>query len=209
MGSPHATPVANKSPGGVREVQRLETRARLFDAALTEIGSSGLAAADVTAIATAAGVVRGTFYFHFPTKEHVLVELERGEEAKIVAELRDAQAEPGDLVSILLRLVRHVLAAERRLGSVVFRDMLGLHFSSTRPVEDEVARHPLAEFLCGAITEAQHVGRVPLDADARELGVFFLTGLFALLATGVQDSATADAVLSRYVTTIVKGMETR
>ena len=209
MRSPHATPVANKSPGGVREVQRLETRARLFDAALTEIGSSGLAAADVTAIATAAGVVRGTFYFHFPTKEHVLVELERGEEAKIVAELRDAQAEPGDLVSILLLLVRHVLAAERRLGSVVFRDMLGLHFSSTRPVEDEVARHPLAEFLCGAITEAQHVGRVPLDADARELGVFFLTGLFALLATGVQDSATADAVLSRYVTTIVKGMEMR
>src|ERR1700710_284075 len=107
MRSPHAT-AETDSTGGVREVQRLETRARLFDAALTEIGSSGLAAADVTAIATAAGVVRGTFYFHFPTKEHVLVELERGEEAKIVGELRDAQAEPGDLVSILLLLVRHV-----------------------------------------------------------------------------------------------------
>ena len=105
--------------------------------------------------------------------------------------------------------MRHVLAAERRLGSVVFRDMLGLHFSSTRPVEDEVAQHPLAEFLCSAITEAQRAGQVPSDADALELGVFFLTGLFALLATGVQDSATADAVLSRYVTTIVKGMETR
>ena len=115
----------------------------------------------MTAIANAAGVVRGTFYFHFPTKEHVLVELERREETKIVAELRDAQAEPGDLVSVLLLLVRHVLAAERRLGSVVFRDMLGLHFSSTRPVEDEVAQHPLAEFLSGAITEAQHAGRVP------------------------------------------------
>jgi AcrR family transcriptional regulator len=204
-----AMPAADSSSGGVREVRRLETRARLFDAALTEIGRSSLAAADVTAIATAAGVVRGTFYFHFPTKEHVLVELERSEEAKIVAELRDAQAEPGDLVSVLLLLVRHVLAAERRLGSVVFRDMLGLHFSSTRPVEDVVAQHPLAEFLCGAITDAQHAGRVPLDADALELGVFFLTGLFALLATGVQDSATADAVLSRYVTTIVKGMETR
>jgi AcrR family transcriptional regulator len=209
MRSSHANPVADSPPGGVREARRLETRARLFDAALSEIGSSGLAAADVTAIATAAGVVRGTFYFHFPTKEHVLVELERSEEAKIVAELRDAPAEPGDLVSILLLLVRHVLAAERRLGSVVFRDMLGLHFSSTRPVEDEVAQHPLAEFLCSAITEAQRAGSVPLDADALELGVFFLTGLFALLATGVQDSATADAVLSRYVTTIVKGMEKR
>jgi AcrR family transcriptional regulator len=200
---------AGSFSAGVREARRLETRARLFDAALAEIGRSGLAAADVSAIASAAGVVRGTFYFHFPTKEHVLVELERNEEAKIVAELRDALADDGDLVSVLLLLVRYVLAAERRLGPIVFRDMLGLHFSSTRPVQDEVTEHPLAEFVFGAITEAQHAGRVPLDADAGELGVFFLTGLFALLATGVQDSPTADAVLGRYVTTIVKGMETR
>jgi AcrR family transcriptional regulator len=209
MRSLHATPEVGSSAGGVREARRLETRARLFDAALAEIGRSGLAAADVTAIANDVGVVRGTFYFHFPTKEHVLVELERNEEAKIVAELGDALADDGDLVSVLLLLVRHVLAAERRLGPVVFRDMLGLHFSSTRPVQDEVTEHPLAEFVFGAITEAQHAGRVPLDADAGELGVFFLTGLFALLATGVQDSPTADAVLGRYVTTIVKGMETR
>jgi AcrR family transcriptional regulator len=209
MRSLHATPEVGSSAGGVREARRLETRARLFDAALTEIARSGLAAADVTAIATAAGVVRGTFYFHFPTKEHVLVELELDEEAKIVAELRDALAEAGDLESVLLLLVRHVLAAERRLGPVVFRDMLGLHFSSTRPVEDEVTEHPLAQFLFSVIIEAQRAGRVPSDANAGELGLFFLTGLFALLATGVQDSATANAVLSRYVTTIVKGMETR
>jgi hypothetical protein len=36
-----------------------------------------------------------------------------------------------------------------------------------------------------------------------------MTGLFALLATGTQDSTTADALLSRYVTTIVKGVESR
>jgi AcrR family transcriptional regulator len=70
-----------------REAQRLETRARLF-AAVTEIGRSGLAGADVSTIAAAAaGVARGTFYFHFPTKEHVVVEVERAEEAKIVARL--------------------------------------------------------------------------------------------------------------------------
>jgi AcrR family transcriptional regulator len=205
----HASPEADSSVGGVREVRRLETRARLFDAALAEIGRSGLAGADVTAIATAAGVVRGTFYFHFPTKEHVLVELERNEEARIVSELSGTQAKGGDLVPVLSSLVRQVLAAERRLGPVVFRDMLGLHFSSTRPFEDELARHPLLDFLAGAITEAQHAGRVPSDADAGELGMFFLTGLFALLATGAHGSTSSNAVLSRYVTTIVNGMEAR
>ena len=82
--------------------------------------------------------MRGTFYFHFPTKEFVLVELERNEEARIVTELNLAQTETDDLASVLSQLVRHVVAAERRLGPVVFRDMLGLHFSATRPAGDEL-----------------------------------------------------------------------
>ena len=209
MRSPQAIPEARSSNGGVRQAQRLETRARLFDAALAEIGRYGLAGADVSAIARAAGVVRGTFYFHFPTKQHVLAELERNEEARIVAELDVARTETEDLTSVLAQLVRHVVVAERRLGPVVFRDMLGLHFSTTRPVEDELTEHPLAGFVIAAINDAQSAGRVPPEADATELSIFFLTGLFALLATGAQDSATADALMTRYVDTIVKGMETR
>lgn len=194
---------------GVRQAQRLETRARLFDAAVAEIGRSGLAGADVSAIAAAAGVARGTFYFHFPTKEHVVVELERAEEARIVAMLVTRTAERDDLASMLSLLVREVVTAEQRLGPVVFRDMLGLHFSSTRPVEDELGEHPLAEFVIAAIAEAQAAGRVPRDADAGELGVFFLTGLFALLATGIAASGARTAILDRYVKTIVQGMEAR
>ena len=83
--------------------------------------------------------------------------------------------------------------------------MLGLHFSSTRPGEDELAQHPLAQFLVGVIGRAQDAGQVSSYVDAAELGTFFLTGLFALLATGAHDAA----LLSRYVTTIVNGMEKR
>jgi AcrR family transcriptional regulator len=196
------------SPGvGVREAQRLKTRARVFDAAVAEIDRSGLAGADVAAIAAAAGVVRGTFYFHFPTKEHVLVELERAEEVKIVASLETQASRSGDLMSMLTQLVRQVLAAERRLGPVVFRDMLGLHFSATRPVEDELGEHPLAGFVIAAIAEAQAAGRVSRNADAGELGMIFLTGLFALLATDVTASRGRSRLLDRYVKTIVRGME--
>lgn len=202
--------VAVSSPAtevGVREAQRLATRARVFDAALAEIGRSGLAGADVASIAAAAGVVRGTFYFHFPTKEHVLVELERAEEVKIVSKLTTATTKAGDLITMLRLLVRQVLAAEKRLGPVVFRDMLGLHFSGTRPVEDELAAHPLAEFVIAAIGDARAAGQVSGDADPGELGVIFLTGLFALLATDVGRSRARAALLDRYVTTIVQGME--
>jgi AcrR family transcriptional regulator len=196
------------SPGlGGREAQRLATRARVFDAAVAEIGRSGLAGTDVAAIATAAGVVRGTFYFHFPSKEHVLAELERAEEAKIVARLDTRTTEPGDLIAMLSLLIRQVLAAERRLGPVVFRDMLGLHFSATRPVEDELTEHPLAQYLIDVFARAQAAGQLHRDADAGELGVIFLTGLFALLTTGLGPSRARAALLDRYVTTIVQGME--
>ncbi|OSC27742.1 TetR family transcriptional regulator [Mycobacterium vulneris] len=196
-------PSATGSPGAsVRETRRLETRARLFDAALAEISRRGVAAADVSAIVAEAGVARGTFYFHFPTKEHVLIEVERVEETRIISELGDAK---GELASVLSQLVHHVLSAESRLGEAVFRDMLGLHFSSTRPVEDEFAQHPVGQFLVGVIGRAQDAGQVNSDVDAAELATFFLTGLFALLATGTHDAA----LLSRYVTTIVKGMEKR
>lgn len=192
---------------GAREAQRLETRARLFDAAVAEIGRSGLAGADVSTIAAAVGVSRGTFYFHFPTKEHVVVEMERTEETKIVARLGAKPPRPTDLASMLSLLVREVLAAERRLGPVFFRDMLGLHFSSTRPVEDELGEHPLAEFVVAAIGRAQARGRVRPDADAGELGVFFMTGLFALLATDTSAVKARAAFMDRFVQMIVRGME--
>jgi AcrR family transcriptional regulator len=190
-----------------REAQRLQTRGRLFDAAVAEIARSGLAGTDVAAIASAVGVARGTFYFHFPTKEHVLAELERDEESKIVAMLAAEPSAPGDLRSMLTSLVRQVLAAEERLGPVVFRDMLGLHFSATRPIEDELGEHPLAEFVIAAIAEAQAAQRVSPDADAGELGVIFLTGLFALLVTAATAPRSRAALLDRYVKTIVNGME--
>jgi AcrR family transcriptional regulator len=206
---PPSTSTADHAPVvSAREAQRLETRTRLFDAAVTEIGESGLAGADVSTIASKVGVARGTFYFHFPTKEHVVVEAERAEEVKIVDRLA-ARPKRTDLSSVLSLLVREVLAAERRLGPVFFRDMLGLHFSATRPVEDQLSEHPLAQFLIGVIADGQAAGQVEKTADPGELGVFFLTGLFALLATDTSAPKARAALIDRYVNTIISGMESR
>ena len=71
-----------------RETRRLQTRERLLGAAIAEFKRSGMAEADVGAIVAAAGVAHGTFFFHFPTKEHVLLELEHREEERIAAQFR-------------------------------------------------------------------------------------------------------------------------
>jgi AcrR family transcriptional regulator len=207
MGSQASTTKRSSPEVGVREGQRRETRARLFDVAVSEISRSGLAGADVSAIVAAAGVARGTFYFHFPTKEHVVVELERAEEAEIVAKLQSSGTRPKNLADLLSQLVDHVLDAENRLGPLIFRDMLGLHFSSARPLDDELSAHPLADFVIAAIGAAQAEGRVASNSDPGELGVIFMTGLFALLTTAAPHERAA--LLDRYVRTISQGMEPR
>src|ERR1700735_5847172 len=76
-----------------RDAQRRQTRQKVYAAALAEFKRTGMAGADVGDIAAAAGVARGTFYFHFPTKEHVLAEFERHEEARLVAQLSKSLAQ--------------------------------------------------------------------------------------------------------------------
>ncbi|HLY39395.1 MAG TPA: TetR/AcrR family transcriptional regulator [Candidatus Binatia bacterium] len=189
-----------------RTVQRRETRERVFEAALAEIARSGLAAADVGAIAAAAGVARGTFYFHFPTKEHVLAELERREELRIVAGLERRAVSEGDLPALLTAVVRQVRAAERRLGPSLFRDMLSIHFGATSPDGSRLDEHPVAVFIIEAARDALRAGRIASDRDPNDVAVIFLTGLFALLATRGGPSRVRDALLDTYVGTILQGV---
>src|ERR1051325_8503044 len=114
-----------------REAKRLQTRERLMGAAIAEFKRTGLAAADVGAIVTAAGVAHGTFFFPFPTKEHVLLELERREEERSAKQPRRYVGAKRGLSSTLEEAVRLVVGLERRLGAALFKDFLALHFSQT------------------------------------------------------------------------------
>ena len=67
-----------------RTRHRLKTRDRVFAAALAEFRRVGVASAQIEDIVKTAGVARGTFYLHFPTKDHVLMELLRRKQNGIV-----------------------------------------------------------------------------------------------------------------------------
>src|SRR6187200_75168 len=85
-----------------REAQRRATRERLFVAAVAEFKRRGVIGADVTAIVADAGVAHGTFFFHFPTKEHVVAELEQREEERIAKQLARSTGSTHDLAATLV-----------------------------------------------------------------------------------------------------------
>jgi AcrR family transcriptional regulator len=166
-----------------REAKRLQTRERLLGAAIAEFKRCGLAAADVGSIVTAAGVAHGTFFFHFPTKEHVLLELERREEKRIAARLAKIDGAEVDLEIPLREAVDLITGLERRLGPALFKDFLALHFSLTRPPVTEGDEHPVVVEMTNLLKRAQGSGRVDPDVDSFNSAVFFLLGLYALLTT--------------------------
>jgi len=74
-------------------------------------------------------------------------------------------------------VVDAVLAAERRIGRRLVRDLCAAQFRPDFAQDHDVGKHPLGLMLVDAIAH-----RVP-EIDPIDLAMVFLTGLFGLLAT--------------------------
>jgi AcrR family transcriptional regulator len=189
-----------------REAKRLQTRERLLGAAIAEFKRSGMVDAEVSAIVAAAGVAHGTFFFHFPTKEHVLLELERREEDRIVKQFSQFLKSPRSLGDVLAQAVQLVIGLERRLGAVLFKDFLALHFSQTRPPVESGDDHPVILLVAERIEQARRLGETDSDVNPMNSAVFFLLGLYALLIT-TNDWPTRDALLEDYVRRTLRSVQ--
>jgi AcrR family transcriptional regulator len=85
--------------------QRKLTRAKLIEAALQLFSTSGYEHATVDDISHAAGYSKGAYYFHFSTKDDILLELLRiwteGRNTVLAAESEDGQPSRGSLERML------------------------------------------------------------------------------------------------------------
>lgn len=180
---------------GARERQRQETRARLFEAAQAEFARSGFDRASVSEIARAAGVSRPSFYFHFPTKEHVLLELQWQLELALVERLR-----PCETLSEMLGLLPDALLdVFESIDGELARDMLRIYArrpagvpidEQPYPVVREVTRH----FVAGAVR-----GELRAGLDPARAALLCLSSVFGYLM-----GAPSDGERRRDVSEIVR-----
>lgn len=160
-----------------RSAQRAATRARLFDATVAEFRQRGFADTEIAVITERVGVSRGAFYVHFAGKDAVLRELLIIEEQAISEAARAATDPQAPLDEVFGAVVAAVLAAERRLGRRLVRDLCAAQFRREFAQLLAVDDHPLGTMLVEEIT-----ARSP-TSDPVDLAMVFLTGLFGLLAT--------------------------
>lgn len=190
-----------------RDRQRAETRERIFQAACSEIDRVGLAAAQIPRIASAAGVVRGTFYFHFQTKEHVLFELiERIQEGLVqsMAQLGDSRVE---IRQVMDELIEAVLRVETVLGqSNLMREMLAVHVRRLQTGESPSDEDGMLGQVARHLAVAAERGEVRAGIEPERLAGVVLTGIFGLMLTQQGNLADLRAELELLMELLLRGM---
>jgi TetR/AcrR family transcriptional repressor of uid operon len=185
----------------LRDRQREDTRNRVFDAALAEFRRVGFADAQVSRIATAAGVAHGTFFFHFPSKDHVLGELQRRGELRTVARLATIGRRPRSIRTLLEKIIDAVLAEEEAVGGDLLRELLAVQFRLP-PRETS----PLIVAVAGLIADAARRGEARSDLAPEALADVFFAAIFGLLLRPAETPPERRPALQHIVDVFVRGM---
>ena len=163
---------------GRRERQVDSTRARLFRAALAEFRRVGFDRASIARIAREAGVSRPSFYFHFPTREHVLLELQWLEERSLVQRLEGTRS----LREALRELGEGLIDWETRLGdSNLFRDMFAIYARRPADLPIDEQPFPILAALARHFAAAAARGELRAGLDAEAAARVCLTSVLGLL----------------------------
>ncbi len=188
-----------------RDQQREDTRNRVFDAAINEFRRIGFAEAQIDEIVRAAGVARGTFYFHFPTKEHVLVELMHRAEERIVERLAPLRRRSVAVKSFLQNLIDAVIAESMSEGEPsLHREVFALYAHQPTLAS---RNHFMLEAVMQFFSEAQERGEVRSDLMPSELTMIFLTSMFGVLLSHPDPPAPSiRSSLRRLIDVFVRGV---
>ncbi len=164
----------------MRDKQREETRRRIFRAALVIFRRDTVVGCRIDDIAAKAEVSRGAFYFHFPTKDDVLIELLREGEQPVAEAINDL-AEDTSLEKVL-EAVGESLAKFWENERTLLPDVATVALRMTAVVSDRTAE-PVREALAKRFLLAAQRGELSPVLPPEVLSDFFLANtLSAMLA---------------------------
>lgn len=154
---------------GRRERHRVQTRDRLYRAALELFAQRGFLETTVEDITEAADVGKGTFFNYFPTKEHILAEFGGERVAAVERALEKARKTDGPVMDVVRELAGDA-AGQSDKSAALLRAIFAAH-ASCKPVRDElVKRSQVAKrILTDIFLLAQERGQIRRDIPATDL----------------------------------------
>jgi TetR/AcrR family transcriptional repressor of uid operon len=184
-----------------RSRQRADTKERIFETALREFRKVGFAAAQIDRIAKGAGIARGTFYFHFPTKDDVMLELARRINRRGARRLTlIAEGEPRldeflhGMVDILID--EFGLVSDAGLNAELLSLYIRRPSDLAVPSNDSPEVPAINDELVGYLRRAAERDGMQSPMAPEQLSLLIMSSLFGILArvprgSGVRDSCHA------------------
>jgi AcrR family transcriptional regulator len=164
----------------MRDKQREETRRRIYRAALEIFRRDTVAGCRIDDIASRAEVSRGAFYFHFPTKDDVLIELLREGERPVADAINDLPQNAS--LAAVLEAIGLSLAKFWENERTLLPDVATVALKLTAVVIDRSAE-PVREALAKRFLLAAERGELSAVLPPEVLSDFFLANtLSAMLA---------------------------
>jgi AcrR family transcriptional regulator len=191
----------------LRAQQKKATRGLLFDVAMRLFETSGYDTVNVDDIVRESGVARGTFYFHYQSKEDVLYEAVRRGEVDIAARMAKVALD---------RPLREVLEAccdgfadlwgGSRRGFLGEAGAVGMRRIVSAPEEREA--EPLRNELVKHVERALAAGELTSTLPAMMLADVFLLDVFAaLMAWAATGEPALPLVMGGMIELFLRGAE--
>lgn len=160
----------------MRDRQREETRRRLYLAALDVFRRDGVQGCRIDDIAQKAEVSRAAFYFHFPTKEHVLLDFLAESEvptAKVITELPASTS----LEQLLTAAVESMASVWQKEAALLV-DAMTVSIRHTAVLDDREAGGPVRHLMAQRFKELAARGELSSILAPDMLSDLFLSEMF-------------------------------
>jgi len=202
-------PLPGESARGARARQREGTRERLYECALAEFREVGFAQAQIDRIARAARVVRGTFYFHFPTKEDVLLELAFRTNARIASRVAALGQTRLALRELLVAVNACIMEEQERIGEAgLLREILSLYVRRPGALAERRAddQPSVVEELTRQLQGVADREGLRTEMPMEQLAVVFFTSLSGMV-TRFESEAELRLASEALIDLLVRGMQ--
>lgn len=175
------SPNSQQATPGRRERRRIETREKLFRAAMRLFAERGFSETTTEDITEAADVGQGTFFNYFPTKHHVLTVLSEKQLEKVIAAGQEAQAGNASIQDVLHRLI-HRIAEEPGRSQALTRSLMTAFISND--AVRELVRETMArgrEIAATMMALGQQRGEIRQDRKPADMAMTFQRGVLGTM----------------------------
>jgi AcrR family transcriptional regulator len=195
-----------------RERKKIETKEKIFKAALSLFLEKGFENTTVEEITEKADVGKGTFFNYFPRKESILSYLGEKRMEAIQEAFRETLSE--DLaIEVILKRIFEILVRENKKEKPLVKGMVMQLLKSRESVKEQAPEKPLyfRSFLEHLIDEGQRRGEIRREFKTLQLaeileGVYF-SSIFKWLESEKEDSLGED--LSQKIEIVFEGIRQR